>query len=120
MSQPPEAAAQLWIVRPLHPMNQHSHTGSLSTARTGSGDLDYVEEDRSIPFGFRMGAGAVLVCIYRPVAIEWHQKNAWAVDRKREITDLVVAYLPTKLPAFRVTFDTEAILALRRVDETGA
>jgi hypothetical protein len=98
-------------------MTEHSHNGSLSTAWIAKGYIDYVEDDRSIPFWCRTGAGDVLVHIYRPVAIEWQQKYAWAIDRKQEITDLVVAHLRPKFPAFRVTFDTEAIIALKRVDE---
>ena len=92
-------------------------TGTLSTARIGSGYIDYVEEGRSIPFWCRPGGTGceVLAYIYRPVAAEWQQKYAWAVDRKQEITDLVVEYLRTKLPTFTVAFDTEAILALKRV-----
>ncbi len=41
--------------------------------------------------------------------------NLELFDRKQEITDLVVAHLRTKLPAFSVSFDTEAILVLKRV-----
>ena len=89
-------------------------TGNLSTARIDSGFIDYVEDGRSIPFWCRTGAGDVLVCIYRPVAIEWQQKYAWALDRKQEITDLVIEHLRPKFPPFRVTFDTEAIIALKR------
>ena len=96
-------------------MSQQSHTGNLSTARIASGYIDYVENGRSIPFWCRTGGGDVLAYIYRPVAVEWEQKYAWAIDRKQEITDLVVEHLRTKLPAFRVTFDTEAIVALKKV-----
>jgi hypothetical protein len=90
-------------------------TGSLSTARIGSGFIDYIEDGRSIPFWCRTGGGEVLVYIYCPRAVEWQQQHAWALDRKQEITDLVVEHLRPKFPAFRVTFDTEAIIALKRV-----
>lgn len=72
-------------------------TGNLSTARIDSGFIDYVDDGRSIPFWCRTGAGEVLVSIYCPRAVEWQQQHAWALDRKQEI------------------FDTEAIIALKRV-----
>jgi hypothetical protein len=98
-------------------MTQPSHGGSLSTERISKGYVDYVEDGRSIPFWCRTGAGDVLVYIYRPVANEWQSKYSWALDRKQEITDMIVAYLRPKFPPFRVTFDTEAIIALKKVDE---
>ena len=95
-------------------MPQHSPTGSLRTARISKGFIDYVEDGCSIPFWCRTGDGEVLVYIYCPPAVEWQQQYAWALDRKQEIIDLVVAHLRPKFPTFRVTFDTEAIIALKR------
>ena len=98
-------------------MTEHSHKGSLSTARIEKGFIDYVEDGRSIPFWCRTGGGDVVVYIYCPRAVEWQQEYAWALDRKQEIIDLVVAHLRPKFPPFKVTFDTEAIIALKRVNE---
>ena len=98
-------------------MSQHSHHGSLSTARRESGFVDYVEDGRSIPFWCRQGIGDVLAYIYRPVAMEWEQKYAWALPRKDEITAMVIAHFCAKLPACNVEYDTEAIIALKRANE---
>jgi hypothetical protein len=97
----------------------HPLTGSLSTARSerGLGFVDYVEEGHSVPFWCRRGAGAVVAYIYRPVAIEWQQKYAWALERKEEITRLVIEHFRAKFPPSKVEWDTEAIVALKRVDE---
>lgn len=89
-------------------------TGSLSTARIGSGFIDYVEDGRSIPFWCRTGGGKVPTYVYCPRAIEWQEQHAWALDRKQQIIDLVIEHLRPKFPPFRVTFDSEAILALKK------
>src|SRR5262245_24584836 len=94
-------------------------SGTLSTARSsgGLGFVDYEENGHSIPFWCRRESGAALAYIYLPAFIQWKQKYAWALDRKDEITALVIDHFRTRFPASRVEWETEAIVALIRSEE---
>ena len=100
-------------------MQTNSLAGSLSTARSerGIGFVDYVEDGRSIPFWCRRGGGKFLAYIYCPHATKWQTEHAWALERKSEITELVIAHFRGKFPACRIVFETDAIVAFIRTDE---
>jgi hypothetical protein len=96
--------------------------GILSTTRSdrGIGFVDYIESNRSIPFWCRRGVGEVLAYIYCPVALEWEQRHAWALDCKSQITAMIIEHFRREFPASTVRYDTEAIVVLRKAEPKSA